>query len=49
MFRALALFLIPVVKGDLVRGANEDGSEGEGIVEGWAGGDAKDIAVWFVC
>jgi hypothetical protein len=43
---ALALDAIPVVEDDFVRGTGEDGREGEGIVEGRAGGDAKDVTVW---
>jgi hypothetical protein len=42
---ALALDAIPVVKDDFVRSAGEDGREGEGIVEGRTGGDAKDVAI----
>lgn len=48
VLRALALGLIPVVKDDFVRSAGEDGREGQGIVEGRTGGDAKDVTVWFV-
>lgn len=45
MFGGLALLLIPVVNGNLVRGAEQNGEDGERIVEGRAGGNAKDVAV----
>lgn len=45
---ALALDVIPVVEDDFVRSTGEDGSEGEGIVEGRAGSDAKNVTIWFV-
>lgn len=45
---ALTFNTIPVVKENFVRSAGEDGREGKRIVEGGTGGDAKDIAIWFV-
>lgn len=47
VFGLLALSLVPVVKGDLVDGAGEDGCDSDGVVQGRASGNAECVAAFL--